>query len=255
MLYRKSTPTHVGRTMKMPGMISRLLWSWLISAAATVGALHAADTAQRLPSAVIPNGLGVNIHFTDAMTGELEMLRDGGFRFVRMDFTWAAIERKAGQYDFAAYDRLLAALEKNHLRAVLILDYGNPLFDGGNAPASEAGRAAFVRWVAASVTHFRNRGVVWEMWNEPNILFWKPKPDVASYAQLALAVGKAIRQTPEIARELYIGPATSTMDFKFLEACLDAEGDVVFGCRSALDRGCETGDSAASLEEIAGREH
>jgi hypothetical protein len=37
---------------------------------------------------------------------------------------------------------------------------------------------------------------------------------------LALSVGKALREaTPE---ELYIGPACSTMDFKFLEACFKA---------------------------------
>lgn len=192
------------------------------AAIVSAGLCTAADSPSRLPPATIPAGLGVNIHFTDPLVGELEMLGDGGFHFVRMDFTWEAIERKRGEYDFAAYDRLLKALDKHNIRAMLILDYGNRLYDGGQAPATEAGRAAFVKWVVASLTHFRNRGVVWEMWNEPNIFFWKPKPDVNAYAKLAVAVGKAIRGTPAIAGELYVGPASSTMDFKFLETCFQA---------------------------------
>jgi polysaccharide biosynthesis protein PslG len=58
------------------------------------------------------------------------------------------------------------------------------------------------------------------MYNEPNIGFWKPKPDVQQYIKLAVAVGEALRQiAPE---EAYIGPATSQIDLPFLEACFKA---------------------------------
>jgi hypothetical protein len=175
-----------------------------------------------LPGPTIPKGLGVNIHFTTRRPGELEMLRDGGFRFVRMDFTWSGIERKRGEYDFSAYDKLVAALDKEQIRAIFILDYGNAMYDGGDAPRTDEGREGFARFVVAALTHFQGRGIVWEMWNEPNIFFWRPKPDAAAYAKLALTVGKAIRGTPAIAHELYIGPAVSTIDLKFLETCFQA---------------------------------
>jgi polysaccharide biosynthesis protein PslG len=197
----------------------RLLLIWCCTVAA-VGMVRAADEPARLPGPAIPDGLGVNIHFTDPRPGELEMLAAGGFRFVRMDFTWSSIERKPAEYDFSAYDRLLAALDQHQIRAVLILDYGNPLYDNSEAPRTDAGRAAFVRWAVAGISHFRGRGAIWEMWNEPNIGFWKPNPDAAAYAKLAVAVGKGIRETPAIARELYVGPAMSTIDLKFLEICL-----------------------------------
>jgi hypothetical protein len=164
--------------------------------------------------------LGVNIHFTDPQPGELEMLARAGFRWVRMDFAWGGTEREPGRYDFRAYDRLLAALEKHRLRALLILDYSNPHYDRGLSPASEEGRQAMARWAAAATRHFRGRGVLWEMYNEPNIFFWKPKPDVEAYSKLALAVGRAIRAAEP--GETYLGPATSEMDFRFLEACFKA---------------------------------
>src|SRR5206468_2517289 len=50
--------------------------------------------AAELPGPTLPDGLGVNIHFTDARPGELEMLAAAGFKFVRMDFDWARIETK-----------------------------------------------------------------------------------------------------------------------------------------------------------------
>ncbi len=177
--------------------------------------------AAELPRLVVPDGLGVNIHFTDPRPGEMEMLAAAGLRWVRMDFAWNGTEREKGKYDFAAYDRLMAALEKHKIRALLILDYSNRHYDNGLSPASDEGRKAFAQWAAAAAEQFRGRGILWEMYNEPNIKqFWRPKPDVNQYTKLALEVGKALREaTPD---EMYIGPATSTIDFPFLEGCFKA---------------------------------
>ena len=176
--------------------------------------------AAELPGLVVPDGLGVNIHFTDPRPGEMDMLARAGFRWIRMDFSWEFMERTKGVYDFSAWDRLMTTLGAKHIRAVAILDYSNPLYDHGLSPASDQGRAAFARWAAAAARHFHGRGILWEMYNEPNIQFWRPKPDVRQYAKLALAVGKALRQAEPA--ELYVGPACSTFDLKFLEACFKA---------------------------------
>jgi len=168
----------------------------------------------------VPEGLGVNIHFTDPKPGEMKMLAAGGFRWVRMDFGWNGTEKERGKYDFRAYDRLLAALGEAKIRALLILDYSNKLYDDGLSPCSDEGRTAFAQWAAAAVGHFQGRGILWEMYNEPNIRFWKPKPDVQQYIPLALDVGKALRAAAP--QEAYLGPATSQVDFAFLEACFKA---------------------------------
>ena len=197
--------------------------AWLAIVLYSVAACAAAGEPPRapgLPEPIVPQGLGVNIHFTDPRPGEMEMLAAAGFRWVRMDFTWQATERKRGEYDFRAYERLLKALEPHGIRALFILDYGNPLYDQGLAPQSDEGRRAFARWAAAAARHFRKRGILWEMWNEPNIFFWRPKPDVQQYIKLAREVGQALRQAEP--KEMYIGPATSQIDFPFLEACFQA---------------------------------
>lgn len=200
----------------------------LALALAFATSLPAAQPHPSLPVIGSLDGLGVNIHFTDPQPGEIEMIKAAGFRWVRMDLTWAATEKARGEYDFSAYDRLVAALEKHGLRALFILDYGHPLYaePGDKQPfTSRAGtdefRAAYARWAAAAVARYAGKGFVFELWNEPNHEgFWKPKPDAKHYAALAKAACIAIKQAAP--KEALIGPATSTIDLPFIEACFKA---------------------------------
>jgi hypothetical protein len=174
-----------------------------------------------LNTQTLESGRGVNIHFTNPKPGEIKLISDAGFRWVRMDFKWDETERELGRYDFAAYDRLMSELDQFNIRALFILDYGNPLYDAGAPPRTDAARQAFTLWAVAAAKHFQNRGVIWELYNEPNIaLFWPPKPKADEYISLALSVGRAFRAT--LPNEKLIGPATSTIDLDFLEACFKA---------------------------------
>jgi hypothetical protein len=151
----------------------------------------------------------------------MKMLSEAGLRWVRMDFKWDATEKEPGRYDFSAYDRLMAAAEPYGIHALFILDYGNPLYDNGAPPRTENSRRAFAQWSVAAAKHFSGRGVIWEVYNEPNhSIFWPPQPNAQEYAALALAVGRAFREA--VPREKLIGPATSEIDFDFLETCFKA---------------------------------
>ena len=146
------------------------------------------------------------------------MIEDAGFRWVRMDFIWQITEPERGKYDFSRYDRFLTGLEAHHLRAILILDYGNSLYTDGKAVRTAEAREAFARWAAAAATHFAGRGIVWEIFNEPNIpMFWPPKPVTDEYVALATAVNEAIQKAAP--NERVIAPAAANVDLPFLEAC------------------------------------
>ena len=181
----------------------------------------AGERHSALPPSGAVEGLGVNIHFTDARPGEMETLAEGGFRWIRMDLAWGRTEREKGRYDFSAYDRLMTALRPRGIRALFILDYSNSLYEKEQSVTTEEGRQAYASWAAAAATHFRGQGVLWEIWNEPNIShFWKPEPNVEDYSAMALAAARAIREAaPD---EAIIGPATSTIDLEFLEGCFKA---------------------------------
>src|SRR6185437_668538 len=159
-------------------------------------------TAADLPAPVLPDGVGVNIHFTQGHGRDLDLIAAAGFRFVRMDFGWESIEHQKGKYDWSAYDALTADLEQRGLRAIYILDYSNPLYEESVAaknpvtgqienkstasPQHPESVAAFARWAGAAAEHFHGQRIIWEIWNEPNISFWKPHPDAQQYAELAL---------------------------------------------------------------------
>ena len=186
-----------------------------------------------IPDPVLPAGVGVNIHFVTGQEKDLDLIAAAGFRFVRMDFAWEAIETSKGEYNWAGYEELLANLEKRGLRAIFILDYSHRLYEetatspnpitgeshkATASPQHPASIAAFARWAAASAKHFQGRHVLWEIWNEPNISFWSPKPDAQQYTTLALAACKAIREAEP--RATIIGPASSEFPWEFLETFL-----------------------------------
>ena len=199
-------------------LVFRFLLFSVLVCLACIPSVAAETCSSTATSQNLDNAFGVNIDFTDPRPGEIKMLAAAGFRWVRMDLKWDATETVRGQYDFSAYDRLLSALEKESVRALFILDYGNPLYDDGAPPRTENSRKAFTLWAVAAATHFSNRGILWEIYNEPNHeQFWPPRPNVSDYIALALAVGKAFRDN--VPAEKLIGPATSGMDFKFLESC------------------------------------
>ncbi|HWF17713.1 MAG TPA: cellulase family glycosylhydrolase, partial [Verrucomicrobiae bacterium] len=78
--------------------------------------------------------------------------------------------------------------------------------------------AAYATWAAAAVKHFHGRHIIWEIWNEPNGFFWKPKPDAEQYSALAVAAGKAIREADP--RATLIGPALSGFQPPYMETFL-----------------------------------
>ena len=202
--------------MKTTILLSLLSATWLLAA--------------ELPPPVLPAGVGVNVHFARGHERDLDLIAAAGFKFIRMDFHWAGIERNKGEYDWSAYDELTANLEKRGLRPLYILDYSNSLYEdavvfknliGGNeeretaSPQKPESIAAFANWAAAGAKHFQGRHVVWEIWNEPNIIFWKPKPDATQYAALALATCRTMRAADPQAT--IIAPGSSGFPWPFLE--------------------------------------
>jgi hypothetical protein len=172
-----------------------------------------------LPPATVHAGFGVNIHFTHAPAAEFARLQAVGVGFIRMDFQWAGIEKVRGVYDFSDYDSLCQNLNDAGIRPLYILDYGNGLYQK-ESPSTPAARDAFARFAAAAAKHFAGKGVIWEIWNEPNIGFWKPVPNATDYVSLAIATAKAVRAADPAAT--IVGPGSSTFDWQFFETIFKA---------------------------------
>ncbi|HCU24754.1 MAG TPA: beta-1,4-xylanase [Deltaproteobacteria bacterium] len=198
---------------------SILLWlgiAGILLAARTGYGRHAA-----IPDGIIPQSVGVNIHFIQPVPEEMKLLVESGVRWVRMDLVWDVVEHEKGHYDFSSYDHFVSELDKYGLKWLAILDYNNPLYDQNLSPHTEEARQAFARFAVAGARRYAGKGYLWEMWNEPNNRgFWKPRPKAEDYILLAQAVGEAF-QKAGLAKEALVGPATARFPFGFLKKCFE----------------------------------
>jgi hypothetical protein len=174
---------------------------------------------EALPHPAIPNGFGVNIHFTGEPP-DLDMIAAAGFKFIRMDLVWSRIERVKGVYDFDAsgYDALTKGCTKRGIQILYILDYGNELYESDRSVRTEAGRKAFAAFAGAAAKRYAGKGILWEIWNEPNLKhFWNPQPSVEDYCKLVEATVGRIRQADRTGQ--VVGGATSQIPLEWFEEC------------------------------------
>jgi hypothetical protein len=142
---------------------------------------------------------------------EVDRIADLGIGYLRTDLAWSQVEQTPGDYRFEPYDALLQALTARGMRAVLVLAYGNDLY-GGGPPRTPEARRAFARFAGAAAARYAGRGVLWQIWNEPNLFqFWGPEPDAVAYVALAQLTATAIRKADPGA--YVIGPATGGPEF------------------------------------------
>jgi hypothetical protein len=136
-----------------------------------------------------------------------------GAKTARIQGGWARTEQKKGAYDFAWIDRVVDDLLSQGVHSWCMLGYGNPLYKGGGAvkigeelPNSPEGLSAWDRFVAAHVTHFKDRIAYWEIWNEPN----HPSNPPAVYADFAIRTAETIRRIQPGSRITGMSPWTSS---------------------------------------------
>lgn len=98
---------------------------------------------------------------------KLDKLKELGVTALRFDATWRRIETSQGVYSVpASWDVLVNEALKRGISPLLVLAYGNPLYDGGDKPRSRLAIQAFSAYAAAVAAHFKGRVRRYEVWNE-----------------------------------------------------------------------------------------
>ena len=166
----------------------------------------------QLPSAVVTDDVGVNIHFLPSWgttpLSDLDMIQAAGCKYVRMDCTWAGIETTAGQYNFSGTDSLVTACAARGIRVMYILDYGNSLY--GSDYTATAWQQGFTNFAKAAAAHYAGDGVIWELWNEPD---GGGNMSANTYMALANQAIPAMRAADTIEGDCTIlGPAVSCIN-------------------------------------------
>lgn len=164
--------------------------------------------------------LGVAIHFTKDDRA-LDAVASAGFGWIRTDLFWSDIEKSAGVYDWTGYDALLTALQRRNLHALLILDYGHPLYTGtwSSPPITAAAIQAYGNFAEAAARHFAGKGVRFEVWNEANLT------DGWSSAQYGLLAKEAIARVHRGDPSAKLSTTgVAGFDYPFIRGYLNAGG-------------------------------
>lgn len=161
-----------------------------------------------LQNGAIGEGLGVQIKPPRVTDKDFNRIVDMGFSYVRTGISWSAVEKIKGSYDWQEYDKLFSSIRAHGLKAVITLTNGNRLYGGmvaapknpfgakkvEVAPASDEAQKAFAEFAVAAVKRYGTEGIIWAIWNEPDIsIFWPPKSDASAYVALAGKTCNAIR--------------------------------------------------------------
>jgi hypothetical protein len=142
--------------------------------AATTAALFALALGYAAPAGA-QFWIGVGTHFGQNrgdVTKSFDLMRNAGIQTFRDELYWSMIETRPGVFTLSgdtarvatALDGALAAA----LEPVLILDYGNGLYDGGGFPLSDQARGAFAAYARFAAATYRGKIRYYEVWNEWN---------------------------------------------------------------------------------------
>lgn len=120
---------------------------------------------------------GVGIHpLTHELTDEnvINILSKYNINSFRTDYPWSRVEKIKGEYQAAdvRIDNVVNAAVDKNIDPMLILDYGNVLYDPKtddnprSKPNSITSRDAFVKYAGWVASHFKVKVNMYEIWNE-----------------------------------------------------------------------------------------
>jgi hypothetical protein len=175
----------------------------------------------------------------------LSAVAASGARIIRQPMRWSEIERTKGSYDFSWWDAYIRALAQHRIQVLPIL-FEPPSFRskkgstrGIYPPRRRSDMAAFAARVArrygptgsfwkANPTLPKTPIRSWQIWNEPNLVFyWPPKPNAGAYTKLLASVGRAIERVDPKAEIVAAGLPQSNIkgavpQRRFVRALYDA---------------------------------
>lgn len=123
-----------------------------------------------------------------------------GWQSPRTGSEWNGIEKTAGVYDFSGWANNFAPYRKENNKIVYLVTYNNPIYNGRTdimarqyGPKTKEEFDAYAKY-AAKAAELNPDIKYFELYNEPNIGFWKPNPNVDDYTYLCEVTANEIRK-------------------------------------------------------------
>jgi O-antigen ligase len=188
-------------------------------------------------AAVYPFGVNVSLERYDGheLDRALTMISDGGFRWIRQRFPWSEIEPEQGTYEWATWDRIVAAAAEHDLEIIAVLETSPPwaraAIDSGTVQAPPEDFGDYARFVTAFAARYSAQIGYLQIWDEPNLYpHWGERyTDPAGYTHLLQVAYRAVKEAHPEALVLTAGLAPNVeeggrymSDVRFLEKMYEA---------------------------------
>lgn len=126
-----------------------------------------------VPAIALAAALGMNVHLPPSDT--LDLAKDLGSEWVRIDFNWDVAEPTQGSYDWSQLDAVIDAADARGLHVYATIGY-TPAWASisndrnGDGPKNDVpDPAKYARFVGDAVQRYSNKVTAWGTWNEPNL--------------------------------------------------------------------------------------
>jgi hypothetical protein len=152
----------------------------------------------------------------DTTQRDLQLARDGGFRWVKQRFEWRNIEGKAkGSFEWHEPDRIVDAISQMGLKIVARVD-NQPQWAArsvqwpGTSPPDNP--TDWTDYLSALAQRYRGRIAAYEIWNEPNLdREWGDRtPNPREYTDMLRASYQAIKAADPQALVITAGMSPTT---------------------------------------------
>ena len=141
--------------------------------------------------------------------------RRAGVKYLRCAFSWDAIEKEHGTYDWQFWDNLVAIAEQNKIQVIPYVAYtpewaAREAKDFWKQPPRDP--QLYAAFMFAAAQRYRGRIHSWEIWNEPdNKDYWLGSAD--EFATLVMQAAGRIREADPGAVLVLGGMANGPSDF------------------------------------------
>ena len=198
--------------------------AWMVLAAGVLCAYAASAAAEKAPEVLTPMFPGAGVWGVVVHTQyRAEALKKVGVQWVRVNLRWHNVEKaERGSYDWAGAEKLLGYYLDHgfHVMAILTMESLCPLYETDKDNKDVVIDAA-ARWCGAAAGHFRGKGILWEIGNEPECFtmgdYWN---NPATYAAMARKAATAIKAADPDAKVAALSVAW--MDRGFISGSLEA---------------------------------
>lgn len=168
------------------------------------------------PPSIVPTTMGrfgysVHINRMSDKAAYIDYAKNSNAKTVRDDFMWSGIESTKGSYNWSAPDNLMTLTAQRNIDLLPMVGYTPQWAWVSGCTTSDKCEPAnitdYVNFVTQVAKRYGANGTFWaanpslnyrpiqaiEIWNEPNIHFWLPKPNPIKYTAMLKASYSAIK--------------------------------------------------------------